>query len=121
LFNTDFMDDLDDDLRAIVEYGVEAASTYNTAFGLDNYASDLKKLQEEHGVTLHQTSSEILKAQLEAWTKMIETLETDPFIKKVLDSQRAWVERVTYYELLNTPDYRLAYEHFFPGKLPSKA
>ena len=50
---------------------------------------------------------------------MIVDLETDPFIKKVLDSQRAWVERVTYYELLNAPDYRLAYEHFFPGKLPS--
>ena len=38
-------------------------------------------------------------------------------MKKVLDSQRAWVERVTYYELMNSPDYALAYEHYFPGKL----
>lgn len=121
LFNQDFMDDLDEDLRAILEHGVEAVSTYNTAFALDNYSSDLQKLEKEHGVTLHQTSSEILKSQLEAWTKLIEQLEGDAFIKKVLDSQRAWVERVTYYEILNAPDYRLAYEHFFPGKLPSKA
>lgn len=27
------------------------------------------------------------------------------------------VERVTYYELMNAPDYALAYEHNFPGKL----
>ncbi|WP_408628711.1 TRAP transporter substrate-binding protein [Aurantimonas marina] len=119
LFNKDFMDDLDDDLRAIMEYSVEAASTANTAFALDNYSSDLQKLQDEDGVTVRQTPQDILQAELEAWSTMIVSLEEDPFIKKVLDSQRAWVERVTYYELLNAPDYRLAYEHFFPGKLPS--
>ncbi|NDV87164.1 twin-arginine translocation signal domain-containing protein [Aurantimonas aggregata] len=119
LFNRDFMEDLDDDLRAIMEYGVEAASTANTAFALDNYSADLQKLQSESGVTVHQTPKEILEAQLEAWSEMITELEGDPFIKKVLDSQRAWVERVTYYEILNAPDYRLAYEHFFPGKLDS--
>ncbi len=118
LFNQDFLEDLPEDLRSIVEYGVESASTYNTAFALDNYSADLAKLRDEHGVTIHQTPPEILQAQLDAWTKMIPQLESDPFIKKVLDSQRAWVERVTYYELLNAPDYRLAYEHFFPGKLP---
>jgi TRAP-type mannitol/chloroaromatic compound transport system substrate-binding protein len=117
LFNQDFLEDLPEDLRAIVEYAVESASTYNTAFALDNYSADLQKLKNEKGVTIHQTPPEILKAQLEAWTQMIGPLEQDPFIKKVLDSQRAWVERVTYYEILNAPDYRLAYEHFFPGKL----
>jgi len=35
----------------------------------------------------------------------------------VLDSQRAWVERVVFYELMNAPDYALAYDHYFPGKL----
>lgn len=119
LFNRDFMDDLDDDLRAIMEYGVEAASTANTAFALDNYSADLQKLQNESGVNVQQTPQDILAAQLDAWSEMITELESDPFIKKVLDSQREWVERVTYYELLNSPDYRLAYNHFFPGKLPS--
>ena len=65
LFNKDFFDDLDDDLKAILEYGVEAASTANTALALDNYSSDLQKLQTEHGVTVHRTSKEILDAQLE--------------------------------------------------------
>jgi hypothetical protein len=34
-----------------------------------------------------------------------------------MDSQRAFVERVTFYELMNAPDLTLAYEHYFPGKL----
>ena len=38
-------------------------------------------------------------------------------MKKTLDSQRAWVEQVTFYELMNAPDLELAYDHYFPGKL----
>ena len=50
-------------------------------------------------------------------TSLIPTLEEDEFIKRVLDSQRAWVERVTFYELMNAADLTLAYNHYFPGKL----
>lgn len=117
LFNRDVFDDLDDDLKAILEYGVEAVSTANTALALDNYSADLQKLQKEHGVTVHRTSKEILDAQLQAWDKIIPTLEADEFMKRVLDSQRQWVERVVYYELMNSADLALAYEHHFPGKL----
>ncbi|MCR4378589.1 MAG: TRAP transporter substrate-binding protein [Rhodospirillales bacterium] len=116
LFNKDFLGDLAPDLRAILRHAVEAASTANTSFALDNYSADLQKLKDG-GVAIHRTSKEILAAQLEAWDKLIPTLEADAFMKRVLDSQRAWVERVTYYELMNSPDYVLAYDHYFPGKL----
>ncbi len=116
-FNKDFIEGLDPDLQAILEYGVEAASTANTAIALDNYSADLEKLQAEHGVTVHRTSKEILDAQLKAWDELIPELEQDAFMKKCLDSQRAWVERTVFYELMNSPDYALAYEHYFPGKL----
>ncbi len=117
LFNKDMFDDLDDDLRGILEYGVEATSTANTAIALDNYSADLRKLQDESGVTVHRTSKAILDAQLKAWDELIPELEKDPFMKKCMDSQRAWVERTVFYELMNSPDYALAYEHYFPGKL----
>lgn len=117
LFNKDFFDDLDDDLKAILEYGVESASTANTAIALDNYSKDLQTLQEKDGVIVHRTSKEILDAELKAWDQIIPDLEKDPYMKKVLDSQRAWVERVVFYELMNSPDYTLAYSHYFPGKL----
>ena len=117
LFNRDFFDDLDEDLQAILKYGVEAASTSNTALAMENYSNDLQKLQNELGVTVYRTSKEILAAQLEAWDKIIVDLEQDAFSKKVMDSQRAWVDKVAYYELMNAPDLALAYEHYFPGKL----
>lgn len=117
LFNKDVFDGLDDDLKAILEYGVEAASTAITASALDNYSADLLKLEKDHGVAVHRTSKEILDAQLKAWDELIPTLEEDAFIKKVLDSQRAWVERVVFYELMNSADLGLAYEHYFPGRL----
>ncbi len=117
LFNRDFMDDLAPDLQAILKYGVEASATANLALAMKEYSADLAKLQSESGVTVHRTSKEILAAQLEAWDKLIVDLETDPFSKKVLDSQRAWVEQVAYYELMNSADLGLAYEHYFPGKL----
>ncbi len=117
LFNKDFYDDLPADLQAILKYAVEAASTANTAIALDNYSADLRKLQTKSGVTVHRTSKEILDAQLKAWDELIPELEKDPYMKKVMDSQRAWVDRVVFYELMNAPDYALAYNHYFPGKL----
>ena len=117
LFNRDFFDDLDEDLQAILKYGVEAASTSNTALAMENYSNDLQRIQNEFGVTVHRTSKEILAAQLDAWDKIIADLEQDAFSKKVMDSQRAWVDKVAYYELMNAPDLALAYEHYFPGKL----
>ncbi|QDL91011.1 TRAP transporter substrate-binding protein [Paroceanicella profunda] len=117
IFNRDFFEDLEPDLQAILRYGVEAASTANTAIAMDNYSADLRKLQEDNGVTVHRTSKDILDAQITAWDGLITQLEEDAFMKKVLDSQREWVERVTYYELMNAPDYALAYNHHFPGKL----
>ncbi|WP_103332572.1 TRAP transporter substrate-binding protein [Pseudotabrizicola formosa] len=116
-FNRDFFEDLEPDLQAILKYGVEASATANLALAQREYSKDLAELQSEAGVIVHRTSPEILAAQLEAWDQLIVDLETDPFNKKVMDSQRAWVEQVSYYELMGAPDLGLAYEHYFPGKL----
>jgi TRAP-type mannitol/chloroaromatic compound transport system substrate-binding protein len=116
-FNRDFMDDLDPDLQAILKHGVEAVSTANTAKAMRRYSADLKWLQEEAGVTVHRTSKEILDAQLKAWDGLIVELEKDDYMKRCMDSQRAWIEQVSFYELMNAPDYALAFDHYFPGKL----
>ena len=117
LFNRDLMDDLEPDLQAILRHTVEAVSTSNTALAMREYSSDLQRIQNEFGVTVRRTSTDILEGQLAAWDTLIADLEQDEFSKRVLDSQRAWVEQVTYYELMNAPDYQLAFEHYFPGKL----
>lgn len=117
LFSKTFLEDLDPDIQAILKYGVEAASTANTAKAMNRYSADLEFLQNDAGVNVRRTSKEILDAQLKAWDELIPELEADPFMKKCLDSQRDWVSRVSYYELMNSPDYGLAYEHYFPGKI----
>ena len=117
LFNKDFFDDLDPDLQAILTHGVEATSTANTMLALDQYSRDLEELQSQEGVTVHRTSKEILAGQLESWDKIIVELEKDPFMKRCLDSQRAWVERVAFYEIMGGTDLVTAYNHYFPGRL----
>ena len=116
-FNKDFLEDLDPDLQAILKYGVEASATANLALAMKEYSRDLTELQTQDGVTVHRTSKEILAEQLVAWDKLIADLEKDDFNKRVMDSQRTWVEEVAYYELMGAPDLGLAYEHYFPGKL----
>jgi TRAP-type mannitol/chloroaromatic compound transport system substrate-binding protein len=116
-FNKDFFEDLEPDLQAILQYGVEAASSGNHFWALKQYSDDLEKLQKEHGVKVLRTPQDVLDAQLVAWDKLIDQLGQDPFMKKIMDSQRAFIEKVVFYELMNSPDYVLAYNHYYPGKL----
>jgi TRAP-type mannitol/chloroaromatic compound transport system substrate-binding protein len=116
LFNRDFFDDLEPDLQAILKYAVEAASTSNTALAMKEYSNDLARITDEFGVTVHRTSKEILEAQLAAWDTLIADLERS--LRQEGDGQPARLGREgRYYELMNSPDLALAYEHYFPGRL----
>ena len=84
---------------------------------MENYSKDLQGLINEDGVTVHRTPPEIMKAQLAAWDEVVATLVADEMFNRILESQKAWGERVGYYSLMNQADYAAAYEHYFPGKL----
>jgi hypothetical protein len=51
-----------------------------------------------------------------AWDKLIVELEKDEFSKRVMDSQREWVARTAFYKLNNDPDYKLAFNHYYPDR-----
>ncbi|MDT8343917.1 MAG: TRAP transporter substrate-binding protein DctP [Thermohalobaculum sp.] len=118
IFNKDVFDGLSEEQQAILEYSAEAANTANYGLAMDRYSADLQTLINDDGVKVHRTDPSILKAQLAAWDTVLEDLNKDPFFKKVVDSQKAWSERVAYYDILNAADYKLAFDHYFPGKLP---
>ncbi|MCL5777415.1 TRAP transporter substrate-binding protein DctP [Limibaculum sp. FT325] len=118
IFNKDLFDSLSPEQQAILEYAAEAANTANYGLAMDRYSADLQTLINDDGVKVHRTDPSILKAQLAAWDTVLEDLNKDAFFKKVVDSQKAWSERVAYYDILNAADYKLAYDHYFPGKLP---
>ncbi len=117
IFNKDKFESLDPDLQAILQYAVEATHLANFALAMNQYSADLQSLQNESGVNVKRTPDSVLQAQLEAWDKILPPLMEDPFFAKVVDSQKAWCERVVYYSLQNAPDYKLAYQHYFPGKI----
>jgi TRAP-type mannitol/chloroaromatic compound transport system substrate-binding protein len=119
IFNKPKYESLPKEVQAILEYGAEAANTANYGYAMDKYSADLQKLINKDKVNVYRTDASILKAQLDSWDKVLEKLNQDAFFKKVVDSQKAWSDRVAFYDLLNTADYKLAYQHYFPGKLPA--
>jgi len=116
MFNKTKFNALPKEHQAILRYAAEAASSANEWKGMDYYSKDLQELMTKDKVNVIRTSKDVFEAQIKAWDGLIEILGKDPFMKKVMDSQKAWVKRVVYFGMVNAADYRLAYEHHF-GKL----
>ena len=75
------------------------------------------RIKKDHGVNVYRTPDGVMKAQLKAWDVIVKKFnKSDPFFKKVIDSQMAWAKRHGAYSIQNAPDYKGAYEHYF-GKL----
>jgi TRAP-type mannitol/chloroaromatic compound transport system substrate-binding protein len=117
MFNRTKFNTLPKEQQAILQYAAEAVSSANEWKGMDYYSKDLQELAGKDKVSVLRTPKDVFEAQIKAWDGLIEILGKDPFMKKVMDSQKAWVKRVVYYGMLNAADYRVAYEHHF-GKLP---
>jgi len=117
IFNKTKYDALADDQKAILRYAAEAASSDNYWKGQDRYSTDLQWLMNEAGVKVYRTPQAVMEDQLKAWDKVLPNLEKDPFFAKVVKSYKDFSKRVAYYELMNAADYKLAYEHYFPGEL----
>ena len=70
------------------------------------------------GVKVYRTPQSIMTKQLAAWDVMIAKIEgDDPFFAKVLKSQKNFSHRAAFYYLLNSADYKLAFDHYFPNEL----
>ncbi|MGA0395107.1 MAG: TRAP transporter substrate-binding protein, partial [Rhodospirillales bacterium] len=117
-FNKRVYNKLPKEHQAILEYSAEAANTANYGWAMDQYSKDLQNLINKDKVNVYRTDTSIMQDQLKAWDKVLVGLMKDPFFKKVVDSQKAWSERVAFYDLMNSADYKLAFKHYFPGKLP---
>jgi len=117
VFNKKRFDSLPADLRAILTTGVEAVNSANFWLAMENYSRDLQILKVKHKVNVIKTPRSIMLEQLKAWDKLKAELSKDPINKKIIESQRAWYQRVVYYEQYNAADYRLAFEHVYKTKI----
>ncbi len=117
MFNRTKFDALSPDQQAILQYAAEAVSSANEWKSMDYYSKDLSELIDKDKVNVLRTPQAVFDAQIKAWDGLIATLGEDPFMKKVMDSQKEWVRRVVYYTMYNATDYRGAFDHHFPGVL----
>jgi TRAP-type mannitol/chloroaromatic compound transport system substrate-binding protein len=116
MFNRTKFNGLAKEQQAVLQYAAEAVSSANEWKAMDYYSKDLVELREKDKVSVLRTPKDVFDAQIKAWDGLIDQLGKDPFMKKVMDSQKAWVKRVVYFSQFNATDYRGAYEHHF-GKL----
>jgi TRAP-type mannitol/chloroaromatic compound transport system substrate-binding protein len=117
MFNRTKFNALAKEQQAILQYAAEAVSSANEWKAMDYYSKDLQELINKDKVNVVRTPKDVFDAQIKAWDGLIKQLETDPFMKKVMESQKAWVRRVVYYGMNNATDYKGAFDHHFPGVL----
>ena len=118
IFNKDKYNALPADLKAVLKYAAEAASTASTALAHDNYSKDLQTLVVKHKVQVSRTPADVYKGQLVAWDTVTAKLEKEvDMFKEVNDSFKAWSRRVGFYHFTNQADNKMAYEHVQKTKL----
>ena len=117
MFNKGKFDALPAESKSILQYAAEAVSSANEWKAMDYYSKDLQELITKDKVNVLRTPKDVFEAQIKAWDGLIAQLEKDPYMKKVMDSQKALVRRVVYYGMYNATDYRGAFDHHFPGVL----
>jgi TRAP-type mannitol/chloroaromatic compound transport system substrate-binding protein len=115
MFNRTKLNGLPKEHQAIIQYAAEAASSDNEWKAYHQYSNDLQELINKDKVNVVRTPQSIFDEQIKAWDKIIPTLASDPYMKKVMDSQKAWVRRVVFYNMMNATDYKGAFNHHFPG------
>jgi TRAP-type mannitol/chloroaromatic compound transport system substrate-binding protein len=118
-FNKAKFNSLPKEQQAILEHAAAAASSQNFWMAMDRYSADLQWLEKSAGVKVYRTPQSIMNEQLKAWDVLIKRMEAeDPFFAKVLKSCKDFSKRAAYYYLLNSADYKLAFDHYFPGEMP---
>jgi len=117
MFNRTKFNALPKEQQAILQYAAEAASSASEWLAMRQYSDDLQDLINKEKVNVLRTPQGVFDAQIKAWDGLIATLGQDPFMKKVMDSQKEWVRKVVFYGMMNATDYKGAFNHHFPGVL----
>ena len=123
LFNKPKYDALPQELKSVIDYAVQAASADMSWKAEHRYSQDYIELRTRDKVNFFKTPDSVLRAQLAAWDRVIAKKTGDnPFFKRVLDSQRAFAERVCRWSFDTNVDFRMAFNHYFgrPAAAPAK-
>jgi TRAP-type mannitol/chloroaromatic compound transport system substrate-binding protein len=113
LFNRSKFNTLPAEVKAIIDYAVQAASADMSWKAVDRNSKDYIELKKA-GVNFYKTPDAILRAQLASWDKIMDKKSSEnAMFKKVLDSQRAFAQRAGSWQNDYTVDFKMAYNHYF--------
>jgi len=116
LFNKGKYAALSQELKAIVDYAVQAASADMSWKAIDRNSKDYVELKKA-GVAFYKTPDAILRNQLDSWDKvMAKKAAENSLFKKVLDSQRAYAQRAGQWQNDYLVDFKMAWNHYFAKK-----
>lgn len=116
LFNKGKYAALPQELKAIIEYAVQASSAEMSWKAIDRNSKDYDEMKKQ-GIKFYKTPDAILKAQLEAWDKVVTKKSAEnAHFKKVMASQRAFAERAGRWQNDYMVDFKMAYNHYFAKK-----
>jgi TRAP-type mannitol/chloroaromatic compound transport system substrate-binding protein len=116
LFNKGKYNALSQELKSIVDYAVQAASADMSWKAIARNTADYEELKKM-GVKFYKTPDSILRAQLDAWDKIVAAKSAEnPHFKKVIDSQRAFAQHAFQWQNDYQVDFKMAYNHFFGKK-----
>ena len=119
LFNKGKYDALPAELKAIIDYAVQAASADMSWKAIQRNSQDYIELKTKDKVNFYKTPDTILRAQLAAWDKVTEAKSAEnPQFKKVMDSQRAFAQRAGQWQNDYMVDFKMAWNHYF--RAPAK-
>lgn len=117
LFNGAKYNALPQELKAIVEYAVQAASSDMSWKAIDRNSKDYQELKTKDKVNFYKTPDSILRAQLEAWDKVTaKKASENPMFQKVLESQKQFAARAKSWQNDYTVDFNMAYNRYFGTK-----
>jgi TRAP-type mannitol/chloroaromatic compound transport system substrate-binding protein len=120
LFNKGKLNALPTELRAMIDYAVQAASADMSWKAIDRNTKDYIELKKA-GIKFYKTPDAILRAQLVSWDKIIEKKGSEnALFKKVLDSQRSYAVDAGQWQRDYMVDFKMAYDHFFAKKAAPK-
>jgi TRAP-type mannitol/chloroaromatic compound transport system substrate-binding protein len=113
LFNKGKYDALPAELKATIDYAVQAASADMSWKAIDRNSKDYIELKKA-GVKFYKTPDAILRAQLDAWDGIMKKKGGEnALFQKVLDSQKAFAERAGQWQMDYMVDFKMAYNRYF--------
>jgi TRAP-type mannitol/chloroaromatic compound transport system substrate-binding protein len=113
LFNKSKFTPLPAELKAIIDYAVQASSADMSWKAIQRNSQDYAELKKA-GVNFYKTPDAILRNQLDSWDKvMAKKSAENALFKKVLDSQKAFAQRALAWQNDYLVDFKMAYNHYF--------